>query len=457
MQAVAESWLVYRLTGSSALLGVSAFATQIPVFLFATIGGTVADRSNRHRLLITTQSLSMVLPFILAVLTLTGHVRVWHIFLLASCLGVVNAFDLPARQAFVLDLVGREDLVNAIALNSSMVNGARIVGPSVDGLLVAAVGEGWCFLLNSLSYVAVIIGLLLMRIEPRRRTVVSGSGWHDTLEGFRFVARTAPVRALLLLLGAVSFAGMPYAVLMPVFARSILGGGPQTLGLLTGCSGVGALAGALTLATRSGVRGLGRWVMVAAASFGVTLVLFSVSETLWLSAALLVPVGASMMVQMAASNTLIQSMVPDALRGRVMAVYSMMFMGMAPFGALSAGTTAEHIGAPLTVALGGIVCLIAATIFALRLPALRSEARQLIVAQGLAGGEPPAQITGPGEDVPLRASASFAAFDSRSGTSNSDPSSACRPAAASGSSGRRWLPRRRRRPSRRRPAGCRRD
>jgi MFS family permease len=406
MQTVAESWLVFRLTGSSALLGVTAFASQIPVLLFASIGGTVADRANRHRIVIATQSVSMVLPFILAVLTLTGHVRVWHVFVLAACLGVVNAFDIPARQAFVMDLVGREDLVNAIALNSLMVNGARIVGPSVAGLLVAGVGEGWCFLLNGISYIAVITGLMLMRMDAAPTVLRGRSAWHDTLEGFRFVGRTAPVRALLLLLGAVSFAGMPYAVLMPVFARTVLHGGAETLGVLMGCSGAGALAGALTLATRSGVRGLGRWVVAAAAAFGVALILFSLSRTFWLSATLLVPVGASMMVQMAASNTLIQSMVPDALRGRVMAVYSMMFMGMAPFGALWAGAVAEHIGAPSTVAIGGVVCLIAAAIFAVRLPVLRMEARQLIVAQGLAGGEPPAQMTGPGEDVPLNASAS---------------------------------------------------
>jgi MFS family permease len=403
MQSVAESWLVYRLTGSSALLGFSAFATQIPVFLLATIGGNVADRSNRHRILVATQSISMVLPLTLSILTLTGHVRVWHVFVLAASLGVVNAFDIPARQAFVVDLVGREDLVNAIALNSSMFNGARIVGPSIAGLLVAVVGEGWCFLINSVSYVAVIVGLLLMRVNASAGRSVHRSGWHDALEGFRFVARTAPVRALLLLLGAVSFAGMPYAVLMPVFAESILHGNAETLGLLMGCSGIGALGGALTLATRSGVRGLGRWVMTAAASFGAALILFSTSRQLWLSAALLVPVGASMIVQMAASNTLVQSMVPDALRGRVMAVYSMMFMGMAPLGALWAGTIAERIGAPWTVAIGGLVCIVAAAVFGLRLPSLRVEARRLIVAQGLAGGEPPAQVTGPGEDVPLRA------------------------------------------------------
>jgi MFS family permease len=401
MQSVAESWLVFRLTGSSALLGLSSFATQIPVFLFATIGGTVADRHNRHRIIVATQTVSMILPFILAVLTLTGAVRVWHVFVLASCLGVVNAFDIPARQAFLVEMVGRDDLMNAIALNSSMVNGARVVGPAVAGLIVAAVGEGWCFLINSVSYVAVIAGLLLMHVPPRRRAEARPPSIHETVAGYRFVARTAPVRALLVLLGTVSFAGMPYAVLMPVFAQSILHGGPRTLGLLMGASGSGALAGALALAARRGVRGLGRWVAVSSGSFGLALILFSTSRTFWLSALLLVPVGGSMMVQMASSNTLIQAMVPDALRGRVMAVYSMMFMGMAPFGALAAGWMAERIGAPHTVALGGVVCLIGSAIFSLVLPSLRGEARELIVAQGLAGGDPPAEVTGPADQVPL--------------------------------------------------------
>jgi MFS family permease len=401
IQMVAESWLVFRLSGSSTLLGLSAFAAQIPVFLFATIGGTVADRVDRHRIILVTQTAAMVLSLILAALTLTGAVRVWHVFLLGACLGVVNAFDIPARQVFVVDLVGREDLVNAIALNSSLVNGARVLGPSIAGLTVAAVGEGWCFLLNGLSYIAVLWSLLMMRAlktaPPREHRSVR----RDTIEGFRFVIRTAPVRALLLLLGIVSFAGMPYAVLMPIFAASILHGGARGLGILMGASGLGALAGTLTLATRSGVRGLGRWVASGAAAFGVALVLFSLSRTFWLSALLLVPAGAAMMVQMASSNTLIQAMVPDALRGRVMAVYSMMFMGMAPFGSLFAGAVAERIGAPKTIAIGGLICIGAAAIFARRLPSLRVEARQLIVAQGLAGGHPPAEVTGPGDQVPL--------------------------------------------------------
>jgi MFS family permease len=403
MQSVAESWLVFRLTGSSALLGVSSFVSLAPVFLFATVGGTVADRTSRHRIIVITQTLSMILPLVLAALTFTGAVRVWHVLVLAGCLGVVNAFDIPARQSFLVEMVGRGDLMNAIALNSSMVNGARVVGPAIAGVLVAAIGEGWCFLLNGLSYIAVIAGLLMMDVPKRQRPAVKRSAWRDTIEGFYFVSRTAPVRALLMLLGVISFAGMPYSVLMPVFAQSILHGGARGLGLLMGASGLGALAGALSLVRRSGVRGLGRWVATAAASFGVALICFSLSRTFWLSAALLIPVGASMMVEMASSNTLIQAMVPDALRGRVMAVYSMMFMGMAPFGALFAGWVAERVGAPATVAIGGMVCVVAATVFSLRLPALRGEARELIVAQEMAGGDPATEITGPGASAQTRA------------------------------------------------------
>jgi MFS family permease len=394
MQQIAQSWLVYRLTRSSALLGFVSFAGQIPVFVLAPIGGAVADRLDRHRIIVCTQAISMVLAFALAALTLAGVVRVWHVFLLAAILGVVNAFDIPARQAFLVDMVGRDDLINAIALNSSMVNGARVVGPAIAGGLVAAVGEGWCFLLNGISYLAVIVGLLLMRLPHHRRLALSGrSAIDDIVEGFRFSGQTAPIRALLVLLGIVSLTAMPYAVLMPVFADAILHGGAAGLGLLMGASGVGALAGALSLAARRHIRGLGRWVACSTLMFGVTLLLFALSRTFWLSAALLVPIGASMMVEMAASNTLIQAMVPDALRGRVMAVYSMMFMGMAPFGALLAGWMAGRVGAPAAVAAGGLVCIVSSLVFAMKLPALRIEARRLIVAQGLAAGTPSPEIT----------------------------------------------------------------
>lgn len=393
MQMIAQSWLVYRLTGSSLLLGTVGFAGQIPVFLLATAGGVVADRHSRHRIVIITQTSSMVLAFLLAGLTLAGWVHVWHIMVLASLLGVVNAFDIPARQAFLVDMVGKDDLMNAIALNSSMFNGARVIGPAVAGILVASIGEGWCFFANAVSYLAVIAGLLLMKLGRWSSVAHEASPLEHIREGFAFVRHTAPVRALLLLIGLVSLVAMPYTVLMPIFADQILHGGARGLGLLMGSIGVGALLGALVLAMRSGLRGLGRLVALASAGFGSSLILFAVSRSFWLSLALLVPAGFSMMLQMAASNTLIQAMVPDRLRGRVMAVYSMMFMGMAPFGALFAGAVAHKLGAPLTVAIGGAACLAGSGIFALHLPTIRGEARQLIIAQGIAGGEPPEVVT----------------------------------------------------------------
>jgi MFS family permease len=391
MQNVAQSWLVYRLTGSSFLLGAVGFAGQIPVFLMAPVGGIIADRRNRQRVVIATQTVSMLLASILAGLSLTKVVQVWHVIVLAALLGVVNAFDIPARQSFIVDMVGKEDLINAIALNSSMFNGARVVGPAVAGLLVASIGEGWCFFANAVSYVAVIIGLLLMRVvwQPGK---ASGSPLENIIEGFQYVRRTTPVRAILLLLGLVSLAGMPYAVLMPIFADRILHRGANGLGVLMGATGVGALIGALTLAFKKGLRGLGGWVMFSSAGFGASLILFGISKNFWLSVVLLVPVGYSMMVQMASSNTLIQSMVPDRLRGRVMSVYSMMFMGMAPIGALGAGLVAHHLGAPLTLAVGGMACILGSAVFGARLPVMRLEARRLILAQGLAGGDPPQEI-----------------------------------------------------------------
>jgi MFS family permease len=393
MDNIAEAWLVYRLTGSSLLLGTVAFAGQIPVFLLAPIGGMVADRWNRQRVVIATQACSMVLAGILAVLTLTGRVKVWEVVVLAALMGAVNAFDIPARQTFLVDMVGREDLMNAIALNSSMFNGARVIGPSIAGILVASIGEGWCFATNSISYIAVIIGLLLMHVNRAPVEVRRVSPFEHIVEGFRFVWNTGPIRALLLLLGLVSLVAMPYSVLMPIFAAKVLHGNARTLGVLMCATGVGALGGALMLASRSGVKGLGRWVAVACASFGTFLILFSLSRWYVLSVALLVPVGFAMMVQMASSNTLIQAMVPDRLRGRAMAVYSMMFMGMAPIGSLLSGWSADHIGAQWTLAIGGVGAIIGAALFARNLPKIRIEARELIVAQGMAGGEPVQEVT----------------------------------------------------------------
>lgn len=320
--------------------------------------------------------------------------------LLAVLLGVVNAFDLPARQAALVQMVDREDLMNAIALNSSMFNGARIVGPAVAGILVAAIGEGWCFFANAVSYIAVLAGLLIMRMSGARDgRAVRGTAVANIIEGFRYVARTRPIRALLILIGVVSFAGMPYAVLMPVFAQQILHSGARGLGTLMGCSGAGALVGSIALAMRSSVKGLGKWVAISAGMFGAALAAFALSKSFLLSAILLVPVGGAMMVQMASSNTLIQSMVPDELRGRVMSVYSMMFMGMGPLGSLLAGSAAQRVGAPAAVAAGGVLTIIAAVIFALRLPNLRGEATRLIVAQQFAGGDPAEEQTATGAET----------------------------------------------------------
>ena len=391
MQSVAQAWLVYSLTKSSLLLGAVGFASQIHVFLLAPLGGTVVDRVNRHRLIIATQTASMILAAILAWLTLTHRVHVSHIFILATLLGVVNAFDIPGRQAFLVDMVGKDHLMNAIALNSSMFNGARVVGPAVAAILVTKIGEGSCFAVNAVSYVAVIIGLLLMNVRSVHRAG-KNSPIEDIIEGFRWANKTKVIRSLLLLIGLVSLVGMPYTVLMPVFADKILHGGARALGILMGATGVGALLGALTLASKTGVKGLGRWVAITCAGFGVSIFLFSFSRMFWLSALLLLPAGYSMMLQMACSNTLIQTMVPDQLRGRVMALYSMMFMGMAPFGALFGGALAQRAGAPITVAVGGVACMMGALWFARELPELRIEARRLIIAQGLAGGEPEQEI-----------------------------------------------------------------
>ena len=409
MQTVAQSWLVYRLTGSGLLLGAVGFASQIPVFLIAPIGGITADRMNRQRVVIGTQTASMILAFILAGLTLTHKVQVWHIFVLAALLGVVNAFDIPGRQSFLVDMVGKEDLMNAIALNSSMFNGARVIGPAVAGVLVARLGEGWCFFANGVSYIAVIAGLMMMRVHSPARVSAKTSPWEHLVEGFRFANNTAPIRALLLLLGLVSITGMPYVVLMPIFADKILHKGGQELatligshdlgavrlGILMGAAGVGALLGALTLAARSGVKGLGRWVAVSCVGFGISLILFALSKSFWLSVLLLLPAGYFIMLQMASSNTLIQVMVPDELRGRVMALYSMMFMGMAPLGSLLSGALSDPLGAPLTVGIGGVATIAGAWWFWIHWPKIRVEARKLIVAQARAGGEPAEEMSAP--------------------------------------------------------------
>jgi MFS family permease len=388
MDTVAESWLVYRLSHSALLLGIAAFASQVPVFLLAPVGGLLADRHDRRRILLWTQGLSGVLAMALAVLTLAHVVTIGHVIALAALLGLVNAIDMPTRQAFFVDLVDREDLMNAIALNSSMFNGARVVGPAVAGMIVAGIGEGWCFFANALSYLAVIAGLVMISPKGERLREKGQSAVHQLKEGFRFVVHEPPVRALLLLLGAVSLFGMAYSVLMPLFADEILHAGPQGLGWLMGSAGVGALCGALTLAMKREVYGLGRWITLGATGFGASLIVFGQSRLLWLSCVMMLAAGYAMMVQMSSSNTVIQAMVPDRLRGRVMAIYAATFMGMAPLGALLSGTLAHRIGAPYTVGLGGLLCMAAGGGFAWARPALRPRAHRLIVAQQVEAASP---------------------------------------------------------------------
>ena len=381
MDSVAQAWLIYRLTGSSVLLGLVTFANQIPVFLISPVGGYVADRWNRHRIIVCTQAASMVLALTLAWLTLSGSIRIWQLFVLASLLGIVNAFDIPARQSFLVEMVGREDMINAIALNSSMFNGARMVGPAVAGLLVAKIGEGWCFFANGISYIAVITGLLLMKLEPFAARPPVATAWRNIHDGFLYVAHTRAIRWLLAMLAILSFAGLPYTVLMPLVADGILHRGSQGFGVLMGSIGLGAMCGALLLAARSGITGLSRWLVVASGVFSVSLACFAWSRSLPLSCGLLLVTGFAMMIQVAATNTLIQSMVPDHYRGRVMSVYSMMLIGTTPLGAMAAGFEAAHIGAPVTIVLGAVVCLIAIVAFMLRLPAFREGAKVLVAAQ----------------------------------------------------------------------------
>lgn len=384
MQRIALSWLVYRLTHSPFLLGVVGFSGQIPTFLLAPFAGVMADRYNRQRLLVLTQTIATVQALTLAVLVLTGAVLVWHIVVLSVVLGVVHAFDMPTRQAFVMEMVeDRADLANAIALNSSMVNAARLLGPSIAGVLIAAVGEGTCFLINGLSYLPVIAALLAMSFKARDSKPRALQVWQGLKDGIVYAASFTPIRAILLLLALVSLMGMPYVVLMPVFAKDVLHGGPHTLGFLMGGSGMGALGGALYLASRRTVLGLGKKMALASGLFGIGLIAFSLSRVLWISLLLMLIVGFGQMVEMASSNTVLQTIVDDDKRGRVMSLFAMAFMGMAPFGSLLAGFLASRIGAPGTLLVGGAACLLGAAIFWRRLPALRKMVRPIYVRMGI--------------------------------------------------------------------------
>jgi MFS family permease len=383
---VATSWLVYRLTGSVLLLGLVGFAGQIPTLLLAPFAGVLVDRWNRHRILVVTQVLSMLQSFALAGLAFAGIITVVDVLLLQAAQGIINAFDTPARQSFVVEMVeDRADLPNAIALNSSMVNLSRVIGPSIGGVIIAAVGEAWCFAIDGLSYVAVIASLLLMTVAARPRAATTTKMRHELIDGFRYVTKFPPVRSALLLLALVSTMGMPYTVLMPAIARNVLHGDSHTLGFLMTASGVGALAGAFYLASRRSVIGLGRLIAVAACTFGVGLVLFSLSRSIPLSLAVLPIAGGGMMVTMAATNTILQTIVEERLRGRVMSFYAMAFLGTAPVGSLISGVIADRVGPTATVTIGGVACILGGLWFAIGLPKFRAHVRPIYVERGIIG------------------------------------------------------------------------
>jgi MFS family permease len=366
MQSTAQLWLVYKLTNSAALLGVFGFANQIPILVLASVGGYVGDRYNRHLGVIWTQTASMILAFTLAALTFTHLLQVWHLILIAFLVGIVNAFDVPIRQAFLVQMVGKEDLPNAIALNSSMFNSARVIGPPIAGFVIAYVHEGWCFFLNGLSFMAVIVALLAMRIPKFERKPVQGSPMRNFLEGFRYAMRDMPTRSALLLLSVLSLFGLQYSVFLPVFARDVLHHGALGFSVLLSTAGVGAALGALQFASRTNFTGMARWIAMMSVICSVCLMVFSESHVFWLSAAVLFVVGFAATSLMAATNTTVQNRVPDELRGRVMAVYATMFMGVQPIGSLIAGGVAKHIGAPRTLLVFGVIVLMASLVFVFR-------------------------------------------------------------------------------------------
>ena len=387
MQMIAQSWLIYRLTGSAAALGIATFFGQLPVLLLAPLGGILVDRLESRRLLVFTQASALLLALALGTLTLLHWVTLWEVVAAAFLLGLVNAVDNPGRQVMVARAVPREHLMNAIALNSSMFNGARILGPALAGILVGLLGEGWCFMLNAASYVAVIVALLRMRPLPGNEARGEASALGELREGIAFVLKDFPIRRALLLLGFLSLLVTPSSVLMPLFADRILHGGPRALGLLSGASGIGALAGAVALAMRRDVRGLPGWIALAGTVFGIALLAFARSRNLALSAVLLVPVSFGFMVVMASTNTLIQMMVPETFRGRVMSIYTVMFLGTVPLGGLLVGAVSHMFSPPATVAWTGALGLVGVAAFALGLQGFRKACRERILAQRAAADQ----------------------------------------------------------------------
>jgi MFS family permease len=384
MQGLAMGWLVYRMSNSAFMLGLVGFASQIPTLVLSPFAGVLLDRWDKHKVIVITQTLSMVQAFILSYLVLSGGVHIWQLVLLNVFIGMINGFDMPARQSFIVEMIeDRSDLGNAIALNSSMFNAARLIGPSVAGLIIAAFGEGICFLLNAVSYIAVIISLLAMRINYVKHPYQGKDVLVGLKDGIKYAWNFIPIRLILLMIALLSLAGMPYTVLMPVFAREILKGGAHTLGFLVGAIGVGALCGALYLVSRKTVRGLGKVIPMAAISFGVSLIIFSFSHNLIFSLVMLLLTGMSMMIYTASCNTILQTIVDDKMRGRVMSYYTMAFMGMTPFGSLIFGGLASQIGAPLTIIFGGIICILGGSMFAYKLPMFKTLIRPIYKEKGI--------------------------------------------------------------------------
>ena len=384
MTRLATSWLVYHLTHSALLLGVAGFAGQILTFGLAPFAGVWAERLDRRKLLIWTQAAASLQSLVMAALTLAGVITLREVIVLTAVQGVINAFDMPARQAFLVQMVDdRADLGNAIAINSSMANGARLVGPAIAGLVIGAVGEGWCFLIDGVSYFAVIASLMMMRIRPLGFARRTRGMLEELREGWQYVSDFRPIRTILLLFALVSLLAGPWSVLLPIFAAQVLHGDAYTLGWLTAASGIGALASGLSLAVRKTVVGLTRMVQIAVTMFGLALILFGLSHILWLSLVMLLFVGFGMIQVFAASNTIIQTLVPEEMRARVRGYYALAFYGTAPFGSLLAGSLAHRIGAPYTIVVTGTVGLAGAIWFTVELPRVRAVMRPIYQEMGL--------------------------------------------------------------------------
>jgi len=384
MQQVSMSWLVYRMTNSAFLLGLVGFTSLFPVFILSPLTGVVADKHNRRKILIITQIASMVQALVLAFLVLSDLIQVWHILLLSCLLGLVNSFDVPARQSFVIDMVeNKNDLSNAIALNSTMFNSARLIGPSIAGILIAVLGEGVCFLLNGISYLFVILALVLMKINYKKHAEHEAPILLGLKHGFKYVSSSIPIKYILLLLGMMGLLGMQYVVLMPIFATKILGGGPHTLGFFMAATGIGALTGSLHLASRKNILGLGKIIAFSPALFGISLICFSFSHYLPLSLVMMFITGFALIRQTTSSNTVVQMIVDDDKRGRVMSLFAMAFIGMSPFGSLLIGSIADKIGAPNALIISGVCCILGSLLFVKNLPKIRKHLRPIYVKKGI--------------------------------------------------------------------------